>query len=103
MSPRHSGLSQEEHSSRPLLMTGLGCLVIVILRHVFAEDLLKAVFQFRLLELDLLSCLKGEFALIKEQILNLPIVDEKHIEDLGLLMSDTLRAPVAVVLGVLAV
>jgi hypothetical protein len=84
-------------------MTGLGCLVLLILRHIFADDLQKAVFQFRLLELDLLACLKGEFALIKEHILTLPTVDEKRIEELGLLISEALRAPVAVMLGLLAV
>jgi len=103
MSVRHPGIhSGQDSSSRSLLMTGLGCLVFLILRHVFADDLLKAAFHFRLLELDLLACLKGEFALIKEQILNLPAVDEKRIEELGLLISDTLRVPVAVVLGLLA-
>ena len=104
MSVRHPGIhSGQDSSSRSLLMTGLGCLVFLILRHVFADDLLKVAFQFRLLELDLLACLKGEFALIKEQILKLNTIDEKRIEELGILVSDTLRAPVAVILGLLAI
>ena len=98
-----SVMSGQEEPGRHLLMLGLAGLALGACWAFFGEDIKKALYHFRVWEMDVLGFFNEEYVFLKNRLLTHP---HARLEDIGRCMgeiiADTLRGPIAGLLFLLA-